>query len=130
MEPFVSLDGQYLFFNNSNAAADTNLYYATRIDDLTFQFQGEIAGYANTPTSLDAVASMDSNGKFYFVSNRSYPSTLSTIYWGDFSNGTLSNVALVPGVSKLKPGWVNFDAGIRLRWQPALLRGRVLTGHR
>lgn len=25
----------------------------------------------------------------------------------------MSNVALVPGVSKLKPGWVNFDAGIR-----------------
>jgi hypothetical protein len=112
MEPFVSLDGQYLFFNNSNAAADTNLFYATRIDDLTFQFQGEIAG-ANTPTSLDAVASMDSNGKFYFISNRSYPTTLSTIYWGDFSNGILSNVTLVPGVSKLKFGWVNFDAGIR-----------------
>ena len=112
MEPFVSLDGQYLFFNNSNAAPNTDLFYATRIDDLTFQFQGEIAG-ANTPTSLDAVASMDLNGKFYFVSTRSYTTTLSTIYWGDFASGSLSNVALVPGVSKLKPGWVNFDAGIR-----------------
>jgi len=112
MEPFISLDGQYLFFNNSNdPSVDTNLFYATRIDDLTFQFQGEIAG-ANS-TALDAVASMDSTGKFYFISTRSYPQTLSTIYSGDFSNGTLSNVALVPGVSKLMFGWVNFDAGIR-----------------
>ena len=110
MEPFISLDGKYLFFNNSNNAQDTNLYYATRIDDLTFQFQGEIGGVNST--GLDAVPSMDTNNKFYFVSNRSYPQTFSTIYWCDFSNGSVSNVALVPGISKHKLGDVNFDAGI------------------
>src|SRR3984957_18130740 len=43
MEPFVSPDGHYLFFNSSNAVVPTNLYYATAVDDtgLTFQFQGE-----------------------------------------------------------------------------------------
>jgi hypothetical protein len=114
MEPFVSLDGKYLFFNSSNnppPGTFTKLYYATSTDDpLTFNFVGEIAG-ANT-TALDAVASTDANGKFYFVSTRSYPTTFSTIYWGDFSGGILSNVALVPGVSKDTPGFVNFDAGI------------------
>ncbi len=111
MEPFVSLDGKYLFFNNSNdPKVDTNLYYATRIDDLTFQFKGEIVG-VNT-TALDAVASMDTNNKFYFVSTRSYASTFSTIYWGDFSGGSVSGVGLVPGISKQKPGFVNFDAAI------------------
>jgi WD40-like Beta Propeller Repeat len=107
MEPFISPDGNYLFFNNSNSAAQTNLYYATRIDDLTFQFQGEIVG-ANAP-GLNAVASMDVNNIFYFVSPRSYAQTFSTIYSGTFSNGSLSNVALVPGVSKDKFGDVNFD---------------------
>jgi hypothetical protein len=107
MEPFISPDGNYLFFNNSNSATQTNLYYATRIDDLTFQFQGEIAG-ANA-TGLNAVASMDLNNIFYFVSPRSYPQTFSTIYSGTFSNGSLSSVALVPGVSKDKFGDVNFD---------------------
>jgi hypothetical protein len=107
MEPFISPDGNYLFFNNSNSATQTNLYYATRIDDLTFQFQGEIVG-ANAP-GLNAVASMDSNNIFYFVSPRSYAQTFSTIYSGTFSDGNLSNVALVAGVSKDKLGDVNFD---------------------
>jgi hypothetical protein len=107
MEPFISPDGNYLFFNNSNSATQTNLYYATRIDDLTFQFQGEIVG-ANAP-GTNAVPSMDVNNIFYFVSPRSYAQTLSTIYSGIFSNGSISNVALVQGVSKDKFGDVNFD---------------------
>jgi len=113
MEPFISLDGNYLFFNNSNnppPGTSTKLYYATRIDDVTFEFVGEITGV--NATGLNAVASMDSNNKFYFISTRSYMQTFSTIYWADFLAGTVSNVELVPGVSKHKPGWVNFDAGI------------------
>src|SRR5260370_3658763 len=110
MEPFISPDGNYLFFNNSNSATTTNLYYATRINDVTFQFQGEIAGANAGPGTLTAVASMDINNTFYFVSPRSYmPPTFSTIYSGSFSNGSLSNVALVQGVSKEKLGDVNFD---------------------
>jgi len=113
MEPFISLDGNYLFFNNSNnppPGTFTKLYYATRINDVTFEFAGEIAGV--NAASLNAVASMDRNNKFYFISTRSYMQTFSTVYWGDFLAGTVSNVELVPGVSKHKPGWVNFDAGI------------------
>jgi hypothetical protein len=111
MEPFISPDGHYLFFNNSNSAPTTNLYYATAVDDtgLTFQFQGEIAGANAGPNTLTAVASMDINNIFYFISNRSYAQTLSTIYSGTFSNGSLTNVALVQGVSKDKLGDVNFD---------------------
>jgi hypothetical protein len=111
MEPFIGPDGNYLFFNNSNApTVDTNLYYATRIDDVTFQFQGEIGGVNST--ALDAVASMDRNNTFYFVSTRSYFQTFSTICWGTFSSGSVSNVAIVPGISKQKLGDVNFDASI------------------
>ncbi len=109
MEPFISPDGNYLFFNNSNSLPTTNLYYATRIDDVTFQFVGEIAGANGGPLTLTAVPSMDINNTFYFISNRSYAQTFSTIYSGIFSNGSLSNVALVPGVSKEKLGDVNFD---------------------
>ncbi len=111
MEPFISKDGQLLFFNNRNdPSVDTNLYYAARVDDQTFSFRGALAG-ANG-AALDAVASLDQLGNFYFVSTRSYTSTLSTIYRGSWSAGGVGNVALVPGVSLQQAGSVNFDAEI------------------
>jgi Tol biopolymer transport system component len=111
MEPFLSRDGRYLFFNNSNdSKVNTNLYWAERVDDLTFQYKGEIAG-VNTP-ALDAVASMDRNGIFFFVTTRSYKQTSSTLYRGSFSDGVVSGIELVPGVSLAKAGIVNFDAEI------------------
>ena len=111
MEPFISRDGKYLFFNNLNEPkVNTNLHWAERIDDLHFKYRGEIQG-VNTP-ALEGVASMDRQGNFYFVSNRSYDQTASTLYRGRFANGALTGVELVPGVSLAKPGIVNFDAEI------------------
>jgi hypothetical protein len=41
MEPFLTRDGNFLFFNNSNdPKVDTNLFWASRIDDLTFSASG------------------------------------------------------------------------------------------
>lgn len=111
MEPFISKDGQYLFFNNRNApSVDTNLYYASRVDDQTFTLVGPIPG-VNSP-QLDAVASMDTLGNFYFISTRSYSASLSTVYSGNFTAAGVSSVAVVPGVSPQKSGIVNFDAEI------------------
>lgn len=111
MEPFLTRDGRYLFFNNRNEPPeDTNLHWAERVDDLTFSYRGEIRG-ANS-TALDAVPSMDRDGNFYFVSNRSYRETLSTIYRARFENGAITPPEIVPGVSRRVPGWVNFDAEI------------------
>src|SRR5688572_3732223 len=71
MEPALSPDGRYLFFNNLNdPATNTNLFYAERIDDTTFAFRGPLAG-TNGPV-LDAVASLDVTGAFYFITTRSY----------------------------------------------------------
>jgi Tol biopolymer transport system component len=111
MEPFLSRDGKYLFFNNLNEPkVNTNLHWAERIDDLHFKYRGEIQG-VNTP-DLEGVASMDRDGNFYFVSNRSYSKTASTLYRGKFADGSITGVELVPGVSLAKPGIVNFDAEI------------------
>lgn len=111
MEPFLSRDGAVMFFNNSNSpAVDTNLHWAERVSDTTFTYRGEI-GAANT-TSLDGVASMDASGAFYFVSLRSYDSTLAAVHSATFVNGTLSDVALIDGLATEVPGEVNFDADI------------------
>ncbi len=111
MEPFVTRDGAFLLFNDRNdPATDTNLFVASRIDDLDFQFLGPIAG-ANS-TSLDGVASVDDQGELVFVSTRSYDQTFSTLYWGAFGDAAASDVALVPGVSRDEATVVNFDAEI------------------
>jgi Tol biopolymer transport system component len=111
MEPFISKDGQYLFFNNRNdPSINTDLFYASRIDDQTFTYLGPVPNL-NSP-QLDAVASLDTLGNFYFVSTRSYATTLSTIYSGQFSGSSVANIALVPGISMQKAGYVNFDAEI------------------
>lgn len=111
MEPFITRDGEYLFFNNSNNPdVNTNLHWAEKVDDVTFQYKGEISGVNSVV--LDGVASMDRNSVFYFISPRSYSDTLSTIYRGNFSNGNVTNVELAPGVSRATPSIVNFDAEI------------------
>jgi hypothetical protein len=108
MEPFLSRDGNTLLFNNLNALPEnTNLHWATKINDHTFQYKGEITGI-NTP-DLEGVPSLDNAGKLYFVSLRNYTNTLSTLYVCDFSNGVATNIELVNGISRLQAGWVNFD---------------------
>ena len=58
MEPFLTRDGKYLFFNNSvDPQVNTNLHWAGRIDDLIFQCQGGIGGI-NTG-ALEGVPSLD-----------------------------------------------------------------------
>ena len=111
MEPFIARDGRYLFFNNSNdPKVDTNLHHAERVDDLTFDYRGELKG-ANS-TALDGVPSMDRAGNFFFVSTRSYAQSLSTLYRGRFADGAVTGVELVPGVSLRRPGMVMFDAEV------------------
>ncbi len=111
MEPFITRDGKYLFFNNLNSSeVNTNIYYAEYIDDSTFQFIGEIENINSS--SLDAVPSMDENNNLYFISTRSYDSTVSTIYKCVFDNGIANNIELVDGVSLEKGGYVNFDVEI------------------
>jgi hypothetical protein len=111
MEPFLSRDGRWLLFNNSNAPdAQTDLHAAEKIDDVTFVYRGPVAG-ANS-ASLDGVPAMDSGSNLFFVSMRSYDSTLASIFQGHFNEGTVAGVSLVPGVSRGKPGWINFDVDV------------------
>ena len=111
MEPFLSRDGTILFFNNLNSAPEnTNLHWSTRVDDLTFQYKGEIQNI-NTEF-LEGVATMDNSGILYFVSTRSYNQNFSTIYKTTFTNGETTTTVLVEGLSKNLPGWVNFDVEV------------------
>ena len=111
MEPFVARDGRTLLFNNLNGAPEnTNLHWATFIDDSTLRYEGEIGG-VNTP-DLEGVPTLDERGNLYFVSNRNYSNTLSTLYQSTFAQGIARNAQLLGGISKQQAGWVNFDVEI------------------
>jgi hypothetical protein len=112
MEPFISENGRYLLFNTSNVAPGIPvLEFASRVAADTFRYRGEIEG-ANQPGYLSGTPSMDDYGNLYFVSTRSYAQTLSTVYSGRFSPGTVSGVHLVPGISGGTPGTIDFDVEV------------------
>ena len=111
MEPFISPDGNTLFFNSLNSGGNTNLYYATRINDTTFTFVGLVNGtYDPSPNHLDAVASIDSANNFFWVSLRNIPN----LHKGNYLAGNVNNVSQVFGTSNiLSPtGWIIMDAAI------------------
>ncbi len=116
MEPFISPDGQHLFFNSLNDAINTKLYYATRVDDLTFTFVGEVNGANQTVEPyLDAVADMDELNNFYWTSTREYPAKLNNLHHGQFSNGSVNNIGRVSGdFYNTSPGWILMDHGISI----------------
>src|SRR5256885_4062329 len=110
MEPFLTRDGRYLLFNSSNApGVNTDLHYARVVDELTFAYEGPLRG-TNSPV-LDGVATVSTAGDLYFVSVRSYDSTGSTVYHGQFRDGTARDVRLVPGFPRGR-GVVIFDVEV------------------
>jgi IPT/TIG domain/WD40-like Beta Propeller Repeat len=112
-EPFITPDGRYLLFNSSEAEPDFSLQLASRINAQTFKYQGEIEGEGvNQSGSLSGTPSLDQEGNLYFISNRSYSETLSTVYSGRFSEGLVTGVHLVEGISGESLGKVDFDVSV------------------
>ena len=114
MEPFISSDGNFLFFNSLNNNINTKLYYATKVNDSTFNFVGELAGTNQTiEPHLDAVADMDANNNFYWTSTRNYPAELNNLFRGTFGSGNVTDIARVQGDFNMDtPGWLVMDHGI------------------
>lgn len=114
MEPFISPNGNFLFFNNLNDGINTKLYYATKVNDSVFNFMGELNGTNQiAPPHLDAVADLDAMNAFYWTSTRNYPADLENLFHGTFSNGTVSNMGRIHGsFYKNMPGWLIMDHGI------------------
>jgi hypothetical protein len=112
MEPFISPDGRYLFFNNENdPRVNTNIHFAERTGKLSFRYLGELPG-ANSQV-LDAAPSLDKAGHFYFTTVRDYDRTMNSIYTGDFDGKSVRNLHPPPGsISPTTPGTINMDVSI------------------
>ncbi|MEO1550032.1 MAG: hypothetical protein AAFR93_06320 [Pseudomonadota bacterium] len=137
MEPFVSRDGRWLFFNSRNQPQDqTDLHLAQRVSVDRFRYLGRLDG-ANSQ-ALDGVPSLDREGRFYFVSTRAYDETRNTLFQGRFEDGTLTEVTQVAGdAPRRKALWLNIDQEISAdgqtlyfaenRWR--LLRGGIASSN-
>jgi hypothetical protein len=114
MEPFISSDGNTMFFNSLNSGGNTNLYFASRLNDSTFTFEGLVQGcYDSSANHLDGVASLDSLSNFYWVSLRNYPVSYENLHKGNYNAGSVSNIGRVYGDFNIySPGWLIMDAAI------------------
>jgi len=115
MEPFISRDGKYLFFNNDKDdthGTDKDIYYAERIDDLTFRFMGEVEGINSD--MVDGVPTMDREGNFYYISAKNYNKRhdYTTAYRGKFKDGRVTDIQPISELSLQTPGWLNMDIEI------------------
>ena len=114
MEPFISPDGNYLFFNNLNDGINTKLFYANKVNDTTFNFVGQLIGANQTaPPHLDAVADLDSLNNFYWTSTRGYPAEFDNLFHGKLNAGNVMDIGRVRGDFYINtPGWLIMDHGI------------------
>ncbi len=114
MEPFISPNDNYLFFNNLNNGTTTKLYYATKVNDSTFNFVGELNGTnQTTPPYLDAVPDIDNLNNFYWTSTRGYPANYHNLHVGKFNNGNVTNIKRIYGDFYIySPNWIIMYHGI------------------
>lgn len=119
MEPFISRDGNTLFFNNLNADSledgsenDTNIHFASRNDAYTFQYMGLVVGASEDlvpgENELEGVASLAGDDRFFFTRTTDYldaesPYYLKSIFIGNYANGVVVDLAALPNLKSDRP---------------------------
>ncbi|MBI3501016.1 MAG: T9SS type A sorting domain-containing protein [Bacteroidetes bacterium] len=115
-DPFISPDGNTLIFNHDNNLPNVKLYYASKINDSTFNFIGEIAG-ANqtTPNATNLSSCLDSANNLFWTSLRNYnpPTSYENLMHAKYTSGSATNLTKVYGNIYVQiPYWVIMDAEI------------------
>ena len=107
MEPFISRDGRFLFFNTRNdPGQNTNIHFA-EWQMGSFHHRGVLPGTESAV--LDATPTMSANGRFCFISVREYRQTLRTVFCGEFDGQKVGNVKSQPGLAGARLGRLTFD---------------------
>ncbi len=114
MEPFISTDGNALFFNSINNNTNTTIFYAGKIDDTTFNAIGPLPVVNQTVTPfLNAVASIDTDTTFYWITTRNYPADYDNLHHVSFRQAGPVNFGPIRGDFNIHiPGWLIMDAAI------------------
>jgi len=114
MEPFLSRDGKWLFFNSRNVGNNITLHYASLRSPVLSFYMGQLGGDVNGPVPhLDAVASMDNKNNFFWISTRGYPENIQNVMTGRFQNGMVPKASHLPGDFYILPTndklWIIMD---------------------
>ena len=109
-DPYITSDEKYLLFDSAGSSnVPISLFYAKKIDYKTFSFVGEIQGIGATEALSAAAPAIDTAGNLYFLTPR-YASQGISIAQGTFTDGVVTNLAPVVGISKQQSGWFNMGA--------------------
>lgn len=128
MEPFLSQDGKYLFFNNANDTSepDTRIFYAEQDPGDTtgtlFTYKGEVSGVNNPggtnpdgTNSVEVGPTVDNSGLFYFASSYLYEKdgTRQFTFAGQLgSTPAVPSIEPVYGLTLSEPNWFTMDTGV------------------
>ncbi|MBN1534848.1 MAG: PD40 domain-containing protein [Spirochaetes bacterium] len=128
MEPFISRDGKYLFFNdNVTGSPEKNIHFATRISDAIFQYHGPLA--AVNSTEVDGVPTLDSGNRLYFLSIVNYAAPeYYTLYRGTWTGSTVTGIAPLSGLTIPTSLVFYFDIDISPDGETAYLSRGDFTG--
>jgi hypothetical protein len=117
---------RWLFFNDDPKNGNKDLFYA-RWDDpqQAFVVLGRLPGTDAQSPAVDGNPSLSSDGGFFFVSTRTFPSPTETIYAGTFAvsgvppTGTLTGITRLDGLSRPDSPWAS--QGVQVTWDGAWL---------
>ncbi len=111
-DPYITSDGKYLLFDSAGSSnVPISLFYAKRIDYKTFSYVGKIQGAESGDSSKgQAAPAIDTAGNLYFLTGRSYAKDFASIWHGTFTDGVVTNLAPVVGISKKQYDWINMGA--------------------
>jgi hypothetical protein len=110
MEPFISRDGAFLFFNNNaGGPADKDLFYAAFVNGTTFQYKGAIT--AANSTTVDGAPALDDFNKIFYVSLVNYDASTNfdTLYSGTWDGSTVTGSAPLDSLTIAMPFILYFD---------------------
>jgi hypothetical protein len=110
MEPFISRDGAFLFFNTDGGGpTEKDIFFASSVDALTFQYQGAVS--AVNSSTVDGAPSMDAAGTFFYVSLAGYnpPVVNATLHAGTWNGSTVNGIASLGALTYATPCVVYFD---------------------
>jgi Tol biopolymer transport system component len=129
MEPFISRDGKYLFFNNNAAASPKkDIFFAARVSDTVFQYKGPVT--AVNSGEVDGVPTLDSGGRIYYVSIVNYTGAGGvTLYRGSWTGSTVTGITPMSGLTIPANLILYFDIDVSPDGSAAYLaRGDYTTG--